>query len=128
MSKPTVAIVGASSNRSKFGNKSVRAHLKQGYEVFPVNPKEEMIEGLTCYPTLSDVPADFLNRISLYLPPSVGILLLEEIRTLEVEEIWLNPGTESPDLIERAEELNLNIIQACSIVDLGVSPASFPEE
>ena len=39
MSQPTVAIIGASTDRSKFGNKSVRAHLQQGYEVFPVNPK-----------------------------------------------------------------------------------------
>ena len=127
MSKPTVAIVGASNNRSKFGNKAVRAHIKQGYEVYPVNPKEEMIEGLKCYSSLNDLPVDHLTRISIYVPPTAGIGLLEKIQKLNVDEVWFNPGSESLEILTRAEELGIDIIQACSIVDLGVSPASFPE-
>ncbi|MEX2112968.1 MAG: CoA-binding protein [Pirellulales bacterium] len=71
MSKPTVAILGASSDRSKFGNKSVRAHLQAGYEVVPVNPKGGTIEGLTAYRSLDEVPEPHLTRISVYLPLAV---------------------------------------------------------
>jgi predicted CoA-binding protein len=124
---PTVAILGASADRSKFGNKSVRAHLQQGYEVYPVNPRGGEVEGLRVYKTLSDVPVERLNRVSAYLPPKVVLDVLEEIAAKGCDELWLNPGTESPEVIEKARSLGLEPIQACSIVDLGVSPRDFPE-
>ncbi|MDF1745832.1 MAG: CoA-binding protein [Gimesia sp.] len=127
MSKPTVAIIGASADRQKYGNKSVRAHLKQGYEVFPIHPRESSIEGLTAYPSLEEVPARQLDRISVYVPPEVGITLLEQIQNREANEVWLNPGSESPELLKRASELGLNVIQACSIIAIGETPSEFPE-
>ncbi|QEG37570.1 CoA-binding protein [Bythopirellula goksoeyrii] len=122
MSRPTVAIIGASADRSKFGNKSVRAHQAQGYEVFPINPKGGEIEGLTVYTSLAEVPAERLTRVSLYVPPAVGINLLAEIATKGCDELWLNPGSESDELVAAAKEMGLEPIVACSIVDLGVSP------
>ncbi len=124
---PSVAIIGASRDRSKYGNKSVRAHLQQGYDVYPVNPNADKVEGLTAYRKLADVPVDHLDRISVYVPPEVGIDLLDEIQAKGAGEVWLNPGSESPALLERANELGLDIIQACSIVDVGTSPAAFPD-
>jgi uncharacterized protein len=125
-SKPTVAILGASADRSKFGNKSVRAHLQQGYEVFPVNPKGGVIEGLNVYKSLADVPPVRLNRISVYLPPAVTVAALDDIAARGCDELWLNPGTESQAAVDRAAELGLNPITACSIVDLGVNPHQLP--
>ena len=122
MSKPSVAILGASADRSKFGNKAVRAHLQQGYDVFPVNPKGGVIEGLTVYKSLADVPAAHLNRISVYLPPQVGLAMLDEIAAKGCDELWLNPGSESDDIVAKAEALGLKPIQACSIVAVGVHP------
>lgn len=128
MSKPSAIILGASTDRSKYGNKSVRAHLEQGFDVYPVNPKADEIEGLTAYASLADVPVDQPNRISVYLPPHVGLGLLEEIGSKQAEEVWFNPGSESPELLARAEELGLNVIQACSIVNVGMSPSQFSDE
>ena len=122
MLKPTVAILGASADRSKFGNKSVRAHLQQGYQVFPVNPKGGTIEGLPVYRSLSDIPAGPIERISVYLPPAVTLAALDEIAQRGCEELWLNPGSESAAVIERADELGLDPIMACSIVNLGLHP------
>ncbi len=119
---PTVAILGASTDRSKFGNKSVRAHQKQGFTVYPVNPKAEVIEGLAAYKSLADVPAGILDRISVYLPPQVGMAVLPEIAARGCGELWLNPGSDSDELVAAARERGLNVIQACSIVDVGVSP------
>jgi hypothetical protein len=121
----TVAIIGASGDRSKYGNKAVRAHLKLGYEVYPVTPKGGEVEGLKAYTSIADVPVAPLDRVSLYVPPHVGIGILEAIAAKGCRELWLNPGTESDELIARAEELGLNAIQGCSIVDLGVTPAQF---
>lgn len=121
----TVAIVGASADRSKFGNKSIRAHQAQGYEVYPVNPKGGTIEGLTVYTSLADVPVERLERVSMYVPPPVGMKLLDDIAAKGCDELWLNPGSDSAELVEAAQARGLNTIQACSIVDLGVHPSSF---
>jgi uncharacterized protein len=126
MPKRTVAILGASADRSKFGNKSVRAHLQAGYEVYPVNPKGGQIEGLAVYRSLAEVPAPRLNRISVYLPPAVGQAALAEIAAKGCDELWFNPGSETPELIAEARKMKLNAIADCSIVNLGLSPAQFP--
>jgi predicted CoA-binding protein len=120
---PTVAILGASRDRHKFGNKSVRAHAKAGYDVFPINPHADTIEGLPAYPNLASVPVTKLDRISVYLPPDVGVKLLDEIKQAGAREVWFNPGSESADLLRRAKQLGLNPICACSIVDVGMSPS-----
>ncbi len=122
MSNPTVAVIGASADRAKYGNKSLRAHQQQGYDVYAVNPKGGQIEGLDVYTKLSDVPVDHLNRISMYVPPQVGLGMLDEIAAKGCDELWLNPGSESPELVERAVDLGLNPILACSIVSLGRHP------
>jgi uncharacterized protein len=118
---PAVAVIGASSARHKFGNKAVRAYLRQGWTVYPVNPNESVIEGLPSFPSVSAIPGP-VDRASLYLPPQLGIKVLEEIQRKGIRELWVNPGAESDELIARAEELGLEPIQACSIVDIGEHP------
>jgi predicted CoA-binding protein len=117
----TVAIIGASNDRSKFGNKAVRAFQQQGYTVYPVNPKETMIENLPAFKSIRDVPVR-PQMVSVYLPPSVLLKVLPEIAAKGCDELWLNPGTESDEVLAAAERLGLNVIQACSIVGVGVSP------
>ena len=128
MNTPTVAIVGASADRTKFGNKSVRAHLAQGFDVYPVNRHAEPIEGLTTYRSILEVPTPRLHRVSIYLPPSVGVTVLPEIAVKGCDELWLNPGSESDEVVARARELGFEPILACSIVALGVSPLDFGDE
>jgi len=118
----SVAIIGASNDRSKYGNKAVRAYLQQGYTVYPVNPKEDEIEGLKAFKSISEVPSR-PERISVYVPPAVLLKLLPAIASVGCDELWLNPGTESDEAVAEAERLGLNVVQACSIVDIGVSPA-----
>jgi predicted CoA-binding protein len=118
---PSVAVIGASGARHKFGNKAVRAYLRQGWTVYPVNPNEAVIEGLTSFPSVSAIPGA-VDRASLYLPPAIGIAVLDEIQRKGIRELWINPGAESDALVEKAERLGLNPIQACSIVDIGEMP------
>jgi uncharacterized protein len=120
---PTVAILGASADRSKFGNKAVRAFLARGFTVYPVNPKGGEVEGLPVYKSLAEIPAEEkLDRISVYLPPAIGLKTLPEIVARGTSELWLNPGSESEELVAAAEQQGLNVIQACSIVAVGMSP------
>ena len=121
MNQKTIAIIGASADRRKFGNIAVRAFVRQGWNVFPVNPKEAQIENLPAFASIADVPVR-PNLISVYLPPPVVLKVLPAIAARGCDELWLNPGTESDEVMAAAEKLGLNVIQACSIVGIGLSP------
>jgi uncharacterized protein len=118
---PSVAIIGASNDRAKWGNKSVRAFLQQGYTVYPVNPTEPEVEGLKTYPSIKELP-ERPEKISMYVRPSIVLKLLPEIAERGCDELWLNPGTESDAVLAEASRLGLKVIQACSIIGVGVSP------
>lgn len=119
----TVAVLGASNDRAKFGNKAVRAYHQRGYTVFPVNPKESAIEGIPAFASIADVPQR-PSIVTVYLPPPVTLKVLPDIAARGCDELWLNPGADTPDVVAKAEELGLNVIQACSIVGLGLVPES----
>lgn len=116
-SSPSVAIIGASADASKYSFRSMQAHRKKGYQVFPVNPKGGDIDGLKVYPSIAEIPLPRLTRVSMYVPPSVGLQLVAAIAEKGCDELWLNPGSESPELVAKAESLGLNVIQACSLID-----------
>jgi predicted CoA-binding protein len=118
---PSVAVIGASSARHKYGNRAVRAYLRQGWTVYPVNPNEANVEGLATFARITDIPGP-VDRASLYVPAEVGESLLAGIRDKGVKELWVNPGAESDRLLAEAERLGLEPIQACSIIDIGERP------
>ena len=120
----TVAVVGASADRHKFGNKAVRAYQAEGHTVFPINPHETEIEGLKTYRSVLDVP-EAIDMASVYVQPWVGLKLLDELERKQIPEIWLNPGAESDELRAEAKRRKLNVIEACSIMGIGRNPASF---
>jgi uncharacterized protein len=115
---PSIAVIGASNDRGKYGNRAVRAYQAQGWTVYPVNPKETVVEGIPAYRTITDIPAP-IDRASLYVPPAVGIGLLDAISAHRVKELWVNPGSGSPELLARAETLGLAVVEACSIIAAG---------
>lgn len=119
----SVAVVGASSDRRKFGNKAVRAYLRQGYRVFPVNPHGGTIEGLAVYRSVLDI-GEPVSMASLYVHPEVGLSLIDDIAAAGIKEVWLNPGAESDALVARAWALGLEPIVACSILGIGESPGA----
>jgi predicted CoA-binding protein len=94
-----------------------------GYRVFGVHPDGGDVEGVAVYTSLEQVP-DRLDRISVYLRPSLVMETLDAIAAKGCNELFLNPGTYTPEVVERAGTLGLNAIRACSIVDVGVDPAS----
>lgn len=125
MAKQTVAIIGASNDRHKFGNKAVRAYLAEGYMVYPVNLNESRIEEQPVFRSLLEIPED-IGRVCLYLPPEKSLTILDEIVQKGVPEVFFNPGTSSPEVVSRAQALGLNAIHDCAIIDIGRSPTEFP--
>jgi len=120
MSK-VVAVIGASNNRGKYGNRAVRAFQRQGYTVIPINPHESIVEGLQTYPSVLDVPGP-IDMATVYLHAEAGVRVMDEIAQKQIPEVWLNPGADGDEVIARARALDLKPIIACSIVAIGENP------
>ena len=119
-----VAVVGASRDRRKFGNKAVRAFLHRGFAVVPINPDGGVIEGIPAYASVLDVPRS-IDMATVYLQPAIGEQIIDEIVRKGIEEVWLNPGADGARVVARARALGLDPILDCSIVGIGESPASY---
>ena len=117
-------MIGASSNRRKFGNKALRAFEHRGYTVLAINPNEPEVEGHKTYGSVLDVPGK-IDMATVYIPPEAGVTVMEELAAKGVPEVWLNPGADEDAVVERARELGLNIVRACSIVGIGESPSRY---
>ena len=119
--KQVVAVVGASRDRHKFGNKALRAFRDAGHTVIPINPHETEVEGVRAYASVLDVPGP-IDMATFYVPPDIGERVMEEVARKQIPEVWLNPGSESDELIELARRLSIKPIVACSIVGVGQNP------
>ncbi len=118
----SIAVLGASSNRRKFGNKCVRAYQKLGYRVFPVHPTESMIEGVPTFPSVLDIPEPSIDIASIYLPEAVALKVLPELARKSIGQVWFNPGADAPEVLAEAHRLGLNAVVGCSIVAVGAMP------
>jgi predicted CoA-binding protein len=120
----TVAVIGASSHRHKFGNKALRAFERQGYTVIPINPNEPEVEGHKTFASVLDVPGA-IDMATVYVPAGAGLRVMDELAQKGVGEVWLNPGADDDVVVDRARGLGLKVVQACSIIAIGESPSRY---
>ena len=103
------AVVGASADRDKYGNKVLRAYLQNGLVVYPVNPRESQIEGLAVYPDLASLPEP-VRGVSIVTPPAVTEQVMRQAAAAGIRYVWMQPGADSPQALEQAEALGLEAI------------------
>jgi predicted CoA-binding protein len=120
----TVAVIGASPDRHKYGNKALRAFREAGYRAIPITPHHAEVEGEPAYATVLDYP-DAIDMATVYVPPAIGEIVVETLAQKGIGEVWFNPGADAPGVLTRARALGIQPIQACSIVGIGMSPARF---
>lgn len=113
------AVVGASTNREKYGNKVLRVYQQNKLEVVPVNPAGGEVEGLTAYPDLPSIPGT-IDGVSIITPPKVTEQVVAQALSLGIKNIWMQPGAESDAAVELAEQDNANVIAGgpCILVSL----------
>lgn len=111
------AVVGATQDESKFGYKIYRKLKDKGYEVYPISPKYDEIDGDKAYKTVLELPVkpDVVNFV---VNPKIGMKVLEQCDQLGIKNIWLQPGTVSEELLSVAKEKNINAIEACVLVEM----------
>ena len=120
----TVVIIGASSNRDKFGNKALRSFARQGYNVIPINPTEAEVEGHKAYASVLDVPGT-IDMATIYVPGAIGVQVMDDLAKKGIPEVWLNPGADDRQVVEKARSLGLKTVIHCSIIAIGDSPGRY---
>ncbi len=103
------AVVGATDNPEKYGNQVMKNLVKRGYEVYPVNPRLKEVEGIACYPALADIPVK-VEVVDFVVPPSATEEILKECKSLGLDRIWLQPGSESEAAIAYCRENNMKVV------------------
>ena len=121
---PTIAVIGASSDRLKFGNKALRAFRAQGYTAVPINPHELAIEGERAYARVVDYPGR-IDEATLYVRADAGVRVLDDVAAKGIPIVWLNPGADAPRVVARGRALGLDVRVACSILAVGESPGAY---
>ncbi|WP_024834292.1 CoA-binding protein [Ruminiclostridium josui] len=117
LEKKVWAVVGANQDPEKYGNKIYKKLKNSGYEVYPVNPGYETVEGDKCYKDLSSLPKK-PEVIDMVVSPKIGKSVIEEAAKLGIKNIWLQPGTYNDELLKRINELELDTVMACVLVAL----------
>jgi predicted CoA-binding protein len=120
LSAGAFGVVGASSSRHKFGNRVLRCYLQKGKQAVPVNPNEAEIEGIACVKSVEELPTE-VKSISVITPPAVTEQLVPLAIAHGIENIWMQPGAESPAAVALCREKGINVIAdgSCLLVVLG---------
>ena len=114
------AVIGASRDRSKYGNKVLRCYRQKGRPVYPVNPNAEEVEGLTSYPNVAALPEE-VHGVSIITPPEVTEKVVDELAAAGIGHAWMQPGAESAKAVASCEGAGINVIAdgSCILVMLG---------
>jgi predicted CoA-binding protein len=115
MGQKKFAVIGATDNPEKYGNRIVKNLKGRGYEVYPVNPKLKQLEGLNCYPSLADVPVK-VDVVDFVEPPEVTETILKQCKELGLGRIWLQPGSESEAAIKYCQDNNLQVVHSVCVM------------
>lgn len=120
LSSSAFGVVGASTDRSKYGNKVLRCYLQNGKRAIPVNPREAPVEGVSSVASVSDLP-DEVKSISVITPPQVTEKVVTDAIRRGITSIWMQPGAESPEAVKACRDAGVNVIAdgSCLLVVLG---------
>jgi predicted CoA-binding protein len=111
----TLAVLGVNQDFDSYANKIVRKIRQIGKIAYPVNPKYTTLFDETVYASLNDLPTK-PDVVVFVVNPNLGLTYLQTIKDLGTKYIWLQPGTISQDLLDKAEAMGLIAIEACVLV------------
>ncbi|MBN1947476.1 MAG: CoA-binding protein [Bradymonadales bacterium] len=113
------AVAGASTDRDKYGNKTLRVYQQRERKVYPINPNAETVEGLPAYPDVQSLPDD-VEAISIVTPPAVTLDVVRQALAHGIRRFWMQPGAENEEAIAEAEAAGAIVIHGgpCVLVVL----------
>jgi len=119
---PVVAVIGATDNPRKYGNRIYLDLKGKGFRVYPVNPSRDSVDGDPTYASLADLP-ERPDIVDFVVPPTRTLRILKQANELGITTVWIQPGAESDDVVTYLDEHGFNyLMDACIMVESLVSP------
>lgn len=120
MASRAFAVIGASTNREKFGNKVLRCYIAHDKTVYPIHPIEKEIEHIKCLKSVAELP-ESVKSISIVTPPLLTEKIISQAITKGIKNIWMQPGASSQTAIDECKKNGINVIAEgpCILVELG---------
>jgi predicted CoA-binding protein len=118
-----IAVVGVSRKRNKFGNVIYRELKKKGYQVYPINPNTNVVEGDTCYPDLLSLP-EKIDAAVINVIPAKTEKVVKELKEAKINKVWLQQGSQSDNAIRYCKQNGIECISHECIL-MFVEPAGF---
>ncbi len=120
LASPAFGVVGASTAREKYGNKVLRCYLQHGRKALPVHPRETVIEGVATVGSVKELPPE-VKSLSVITPPPITEQVVEQAIAKGIQNVWMQPGAESPKAVARCREAGVNVIAdgTCLLVVMG---------
>lgn len=123
MENKRVVVLGASPKRGRYSNMAVRQLAGTGYEVIPVNPAYEEIEGVPTVPDLKSIDSE-IDTLTMYVNPRLGEKAVDDILSIRPKRVIFNPGTEAPGLMKALDQEGIFYLEACTLVMLSTGQFS----
>ncbi|NPV91799.1 MAG: CoA-binding protein [Firmicutes bacterium] len=117
LAQKKLAVIGVSREGDKVSNQVVKNLRRKGYQVFPVNPKADQIDGETCYPSVAGLP-EKVGGVVLVIPPEETEKVVRDLDEFGIKRVWMQPGAESFDAIEYCESKGINAVYGNCIMVL----------
>lgn len=114
------AVAGASRDRSKYGNRVLRAYVEHGMQVFPVNPNASEVEGLAAWPDVLSIPQR-VHGLSIVTPPAATRIVVQQALAAGIRHLWMQPGAEDAEAVRLVKRAEASVIWGgpCLLVELG---------
>lgn len=109
------AVIGASEKPKSYGSKIPKRLSEEGYQVIPISRNYESVQGIKAYSRLSDYEGE-IDVVDFVVNPTIGIRVLDDVIAKGVKKILLQPGTASEELIKKAEDHGIEVLESCVLV------------
>ncbi|MCK4402092.1 CoA-binding protein [bacterium] len=103
------AVAGSFRNESKYAYRILKTLKEKGYEVYPVNPRLAEVDGLTCYPSVKEIP-ESVDVVDIVTPPQITEKIVRECKEKGISRVWIQPGAESQTAIKFCKDNNIEVV------------------
>ncbi|MBN1797682.1 MAG: CoA-binding protein [Spirochaetales bacterium] len=122
LAQKSFAVAGSFRDNTKYAYKILKDLIAAGYEVYPLHPTLQEVEGLPCYKSVTDIPKT-VDVVDLVTPPHATLEIVQQCTQKGITRIWMQPGAESREAIDFCHRHNMKAIYGtCLMLNLASKP------
>lgn len=116
-----VAVIGASSDSSRYAYKAMEMLKEYGHQTIPVHPREEQVLGQKVVHNLGELTGQKIDTVTVYVNPAISDKYEKDLLAVHPKRVIFNPGAENPRLEKALTEKGIEVENACTLVLLSTS-------